>query len=170
MDQEQDKLLGHADDNDGIDEYDNQLPTWWVAMFAVCIIWSIAYSFNWHFLLETSQAQLYEEELQAAAEAWPAEPIEPIQADQVQKTPEALASGKDVYDANCLACHGPTMEGGIGPSFVDEEWIHGGSLEDIIKVITNGVPEKGMITWGPVLGPQKIAAVAAYIHENGNTP
>ena len=81
---------------------------------------------------------------------------------------EDLAAGKKVYDTNCVACHGGKMEGGIGPSFVDDEWIHGDSLDDIVKVVTEGVPEKGMITWGPILGPEKVQQVSAYVHTVAN--
>lgn len=30
-------------------------------------------------------------------------------------SPEAAAGGKDLYDANCAACHGTDLEGGVGP-------------------------------------------------------
>ena len=164
MAKEQDVLLGHADDNDGIDEYDNQLPTWWVAMFVVCVLWGIGYAVNWHFIAQTSQEQLYEAEMMAAAEKWPQKEIK---AEDVVADEATMASGKEIYDTNCVACHGANFEGGIGPNLVDDEWIHGGELADIIKTVTEGVPDKGMITWGPVLGPEKIAAVSAYIHEQG---
>jgi cytochrome c oxidase cbb3-type subunit 3 len=160
----QDKLLGHGDDNDGIDEYDNQLPTWWVALFVVCVLWAVGYGINWHFIAQTSQAQLYEAEMMAAAEKWPTKEVNvaDITADE-----DTMAAGKKIFDTNCVACHGGKMEGGIGPNLVDDEWIHGGELADIIKTVTDGVPDKGMITWGPVLGPEKIAQVSAYIHEQG---
>lgn len=161
---EPDKLLGHADDNDGIQEYDNQLPTWWVALFAVCVLWAAAYPVYWHFIQDNTQERLYEEELLAAEAQWP---TKEIKAEDIVADEATLASGKAIYDTNCMACHGATMEGGIGPNLVDDEWIHGGELTDIVRTITEGVPEKGMVTWGPVLGPEKISQVAAYIHEQG---
>ena len=69
--------------------------------------------------------------------------------------------------ATCVACHGDRMQGLVGPSLSDDVWIHGGSLADITRTITTGVPEKGMVSWGPILGPEKIEAVAQFVHERG---
>ena len=80
-------------------------------------------------------------------------------------TPEAVAAGEAIYTQNCLMCHGAALEGGIGAALNDEEWIHGGDAESVIRVITEGVPDKGMLTWGPILGPEKINQVAAYVLE-----
>jgi cytochrome c oxidase cbb3-type subunit 3 len=55
------------------------------------------------------------------------------------------------------------MHGGIGPNLLDTVWIHGGSPEEIRHTIDAGVPAKGMLTWGPILGPEKVAAVASYV-------
>ena len=71
--------------------------------------------------------------------------------------------GRAIYKANCVACHGAELHGGIGPNLVDSTWIHGDKPEEIVATITNGVPAKGMPTWGPILGNEKIGEVAAYI-------
>ena len=40
-----------------------------------------------------------------------------------------------------------------------------------VKIIVNGVPEKGMITWRGVLRPSQIEAVASYIQKfHGTSP
>ena len=36
----QSKLLGHADEADGIEEYDNPLPDWYIGLFWLTIIWA----------------------------------------------------------------------------------------------------------------------------------
>ena len=71
MSQERDRVLGHADDNDGIDEYDNQLPPWWTFMFFFTVVWGIGYAVDYHFISKRSQAASYEAEMLAAAEQWP---------------------------------------------------------------------------------------------------
>lgn len=165
------QLLGHGADNDGIEEYDNPLPTWWLGLFYFTIGWGIFYGVNYHFVAKTSQASQYDAEV-AAAEA--AMPVKPASALAAEPTAELASAGKAIFDTNCVACHGPDAKGvdaagnpTVGPNLTDADWIHGGTYADIQKTITNGVPEKGMITWGPILGAEKIAQVGAYVHNAG---
>jgi len=102
----------------------------------------------------------------AAADArWPAQAAASSAALAVTfaVTPEAIAAGEAVFNTQCFACHGLNLEGGIGPSFLDEEWIHGETAADILRTITEGVPEKGMVPWGMILSPEQINQVAAYV-------
>jgi cytochrome c oxidase cbb3-type subunit 3 len=156
---ERDKVLGHADEADGIEEYDNPLPTWWLGLFVGTVMFGIGYAVDYHFVSHRSQAAEYAAELAAAPK--------PPEATAVAATPDAIAAGKEIFAANCVACHGADMHGGVGPDLTDATWIHGGKLEEIAHTITVGVPEKGMLTWGPILGPQKIAQVAAFVHSSG---
>ena len=87
--------------------------------------------------------------------------------DEEPAVPAALdpsITGESIFLQNCVACHGADMTGGVGPNLIDDEWIHGGDLPTITRIITEGVPEKGMISWGPILGEQKIELVAQYVH------
>ena len=159
-----DEIMGHADDNDGIEEYDNPLPDWWVGLFLVTVVWGIGYAVNFHFVSEDSQLQRYEQEMAAADEMWPESDVAaPLVFDEA-----TLAEGKDIFTQTCMACH---MEGGtggpIGPSLVDAEWLHGSDPEQIRTTITNGVTEKGMPAWGQILGPEKVRKVAAYVVDLG---
>ncbi|MCB9758501.1 MAG: c-type cytochrome [Alphaproteobacteria bacterium] len=165
MSKEKDLILGHGDECDGIEEYDNALPAWWLGLFYFTIAWAVVYAVNYHFVANDSQAALYDAEMAAAAEQWPQQEITQVSAADI--TEDAVDAGKAVYDANCVACHGPNLEGGIGPNLKDSEWVHGGTLTDITRTITEGVPEKGMLTWGPILGPQKIAQVASFVYSAG---
>ena len=155
-----DQVLGHADEADGIEEYDNPLPNWWLGLFYLTIIWAAGYGAHYHFFGKRSQEQALAAELAEAERRWPAEARA---AATVVMSEAAIEAGEAVYKANCTGCHGEEMTGGIGPSLVDTVWIHGGTPEAILATITNGVPEKGMLTWGPILGPEKVAQVAAYV-------
>ena len=161
---ERDRLLGHADEADGIEEYDNPLPDWWVGMFWLTTIWAIGYGVHYHFIAHRSQPAALAAEVAEAKVRWPdAGPKQLVIND------ETVGRGRAIFQTNCTGCHGKNLEGGIGPNLTDETWIHGGSPEQVVKTITEGVPAKGMLTWGPILGPEKINDVAAFVlHEGGH--
>jgi cytochrome c oxidase cbb3-type subunit 3 len=157
--QELDRILGHGAESDGIEEYDNPMPNWWVGMFYLTIIWAVAYVAYYHFIGRESYVKSLAAQVAEAEARWP----KSSQLATVEETPAAIAAGEAVYKANCVACHGAELQGGIGPNLVDSTWIHGSKPEEIVATITNGVAAKGMPTWGPILGNEKIGQVAAYI-------
>lgn len=163
MSSEKDKVLGHSEEADGIEEYDNPLPAWWLGLFYFTIGWGVVYAVDYHFVSHRSQTGEYQAEVAAFTEAHP----QPAAAKVGPVTPEMIEAGKTIFAQNCVACHGEDAHGKVGPNLTDAEWIHGGSLADITNTITVGVPEKGMLTWGPILGPEKISQVAAYVHSLG---
>lgn len=152
---------GHAAEADGIEEYDNPLPAWWLGLLYATIVFGIVYAADYHLISHHSAAGDYDAEMAAWKLAHP------------PKQPSAIAAGSDtsagraIFAANCVGCHGVDAHGGVGPNLTDTTWIHGGTLPEITTTITNGVPPKGMLTWGPILGPDKIAEVAAYVHGLG---
>jgi len=87
---------------------------------------------------------------------------EPIAA-MVLTDGESIDKGKSIYATNCVACHGANGEGLIGPNFCDTNWIHGGAIEDLVRIINVGVPAKGMIPWDKTLTPEQILQVSSYI-------
>ena len=162
-----DELLGHADDNDGIAEFDNPMPDWWLAMFYITIVWAVIYGLDYHFYSQHSQAAFYDAEITALAERWP----ELTQAAVFDDSPEAIAAGKEVYDTTCFTCHGADLTGGVGANLVDDEWKHGSSYDEVTATISDGVPTAGMPAWGGILGPQKVGQVAAFIlSQQGASP
>lgn len=157
-----DRLMGHGADNDGIEEYDNPLPDWWLGLFFFTVLWAVGYGVDYHLVSGRSQAASYVAEVEAADRQWPA-----VTAVAAEATPEVIQDGRAIFQQNCIACHGEHLEGGIGPNLIDETWIHGGTLAEIQTTIANGVPEKGMLNWGPILGPEKVSKVAAYVYATG---
>lgn len=160
MSKDTNRLLGHADEADGIEEYDNPLPDWWLGLFWFTIIWSVAYGAHYHFIADRSQEKELAAEMAAAEERWPAELQSGV---EFAMTDAAVEAGQPVYTQNCAPCHAENMEGLIGPSFLDDEWIHGGTATEVIAVIENGVLDKGMVAWKGILSPEQINNVTAYI-------
>ncbi len=164
--EERDRAMGHAAEADGIEEYDNALPSWWVGLFAVCIVWAGAYTVQYHVTGHRSQRGEYAAEL-ASAEASRPKPTPAPASGATTDDPALVEAGKALFATNCVGCHGATATGGVGPNLTDTAWIHGGTVDAIATTIRDGVPAKGMVTWGPILGEEKVTALAAYVHSLG---
>jgi cytochrome c oxidase cbb3-type subunit 3 len=167
IENEKDILLDH--EYDGIKELDNNLPPWWVYMFYATILFGVVY-IAWYHVLPYGQSQHEEyiaqmEEGERQKEAYLAIAGNRIDESNVTYIDDAksLAAGKEIYVANCVACHAKDLGGGVGPNLVDEYWIHGGSINDVFKVIKYGVPTKGMIPWQANLTPVEMQQVSSYI-------
>ncbi len=162
MAKETNEILGHGAEADGIEEYDNPLPDWWLALFAMTIIWAPIYGISYHAIAGNSQVGRYNQEMADAAVRWPEN------NDEIAfvMTDEMVAEGEGVFTQTCVACHGADMTGGVGANLIDAEWINGSAPEAVIRTISEGVPAKGMPAWGGILGTEKVQAVAAYIVSN----
>lgn len=78
---------------------------------------------------------------------------------------------RDLYAKRCQVCHGVNGEApDPDRNLADGEWLHGDSLAAAIKVITNGVPGKAMLSFKEMLTPQQIADLARYVRTFPPTP
>ncbi|MFC0655114.1 cbb3-type cytochrome c oxidase N-terminal domain-containing protein [Mongoliitalea lutea] len=173
--EEKELMLDHS--YDGIVELDNHMPPWLANVFYITIAFGIGY-FVYYSVLGLGKTQLeeYAEEQRIAAikiEAYQATLLNLIDEFNVEfdQSASALAAGKSIYDMNCAACHASDGGGGVGPNFTDEYWIHGGSINDIFRIVKYGVPAKGMIPWDDQLSPEEMQQVSSYIKTLvGTTP
>jgi cytochrome c oxidase cbb3-type subunit III len=175
---EKDRLLQSHQDNDGIREYDNPLPDWFLFLFYGCIVYAFLYmgyytGEGWALSkaggvgqnLSSSGAEylaaVHKEESARGA----SRPKEVAGADLegFLSDPASVDGGAAVYKANCLACHGDQGQGVVGPNLTDPYWLHGGGAEMVMASISHGYPEKGMPAWKPVLGESKVRLATAYI-------
>lgn len=175
LEREETILLDH--NYDGIRELDNHLPPWWKWLFYFTIGWAVVYLIVYHVtgtlpLQETE----YNMELAEAAEAAQARMVanvETIDESSVafNDDPAILNNGQIIYKRNCAVCHQEDGGGLVGPNLTDEYWLHGGSMQDIFKVVKYGVPQKGMIAWQSQLSPSDMRDVSSYIMTlQGTTP
>lgn len=151
---------------DGIQEYDNPLPRWWVYLFYATIVFSVLYLLNVPGVgIGKGRIANYEADMAAwkAAHPEPEGGASPEQLAALATDQAALATGKQVYATNCASCHRADGGGMIGPNLTDDFWIHGGSLPEIHTTIVEGVLAKGMPNWGKLLKPDQVNAVTVYV-------
>jgi cytochrome c oxidase cbb3-type subunit 3 len=159
---------------DGIRELDNNLPLWWKYGFYITILFSAIYLVRYHIL---ASAPLQDEEYKMEMEVAQKEVDEFIKKySNVDENnivaltdPVKINEGKELYVANCAACHGRSGEGSVGPNLTDPYWLHGGSLKDIYRSIRYGWVEKGMKAWKDDLSQMQILQITSFIKTIQNT-
>lgn len=174
--QAKDELIEHGQDYDGIKEYDNPLPRWFLLMFYITILFSF-----WYMAYYTAKTEAIAKATgagrnlawsgtrlaaqQKAADAGKGVFTEPRgeALEKYLRDPANIARGEALFKANCVACHGEHGQGVVGPNLTDRFWIHGGSREQIVSSITTGWTEKGMPAWGVTLGAEKVHWLASYV-------
>jgi len=167
QDSREPRLLDH--EYDGIQEYDNPMPRWWLWIFYATILYSVLYWFNVPGIGPgKGRIAAYEADVAAAgalrAEVAAARPGPSEEAlHELSEEDDVVAAGKATFAQMCASCHGPDGGGVIGPNLTDDAWIHGGTGLAIHKTVTEGVLAKGMPAWGTMLAPDKVDAVVAYV-------
>lgn len=165
-------MEGHS--YDGIQEYDNMMPGWWAAIFAITVVWAAIYYIvylgkdSYGEDLQASLTELQEMRSKAAATGFGAD-VSEAKLKGFTDDKSMATKGQTTYTQYCAACHGAAGGGGIGPNLTDAFWIHGGARMDIYNTITKGVTEKGMPAWDAQVAPADRAAIIAYIYSVAGT-
>lgn len=155
---------------DGIEEYDNPLPAWWLYLFVITLVFAIGYLIaypglgSFQGLLGWSQQNQWQREVDIAKAKY--EPVfaryRGMSLEEVARDPQALRMGQRIFSNNCAQCHGSDGAGARGfPNLRDADWIWGGSAQAIHTTIVNG-RQAAMPPWGAVLGEAGINNVAHY--------
>jgi len=189
---EKDRLSGRdttGHEWDGVKELNTPLPTWWVYTFYATIVFAAVYCFlypSWPWLnghLEgslgySSRVELTQElAAQAKSRAVFVDRIRATPLAQIAKEPElfnfAMAGGRSAFQTNCMQCHGAGGAGSPGfPNLVDDDWIWGGSLDQIYTTIRHGIrnaDDKSRQSMMPRFGADgmltgaQVAAVTDYV-------
>ncbi|MCF8495567.1 MAG: cytochrome-c oxidase, cbb3-type subunit III [Alphaproteobacteria bacterium] len=174
---------------DGIKELNNPMPRWWLWVFYITIIWSIGYwivypawpvisgatkgSIGWtqYKKLADDQAEIiarqtiYMDKFSRAS-------FQEIMHDN-ELYAFAMAGGQAAFKENCATCHGSGGAGNKGyPNLNDDDWLWGGTLEDIHFTIKHGIRSidddtrlSEMLAFGKdnLLKPEDINAVTDYV-------
>ena len=137
---------GHSWD-EGLQELNHPMPRWWMWLFYITIVFSLAYLFLYPGLgsfagrLGWKSTGQYQAELDKADKDFG-----PIFANYQQQDlkavaadPQARAIGERLFLTYCAQCHGSDARGNKGfPNLTDHDWLHGGDPETIKTTILNG--------------------------------
>jgi cytochrome c oxidase cbb3-type subunit 3 len=177
---------------DGIREYDQMLPNWWLFIFygtlAFFVAWWVVY---YNLGIPDSDGERIDNRI-ASIEKAKARELEDMLSTLNDETLvgqwaadiSAVEAGREIYMTNCIACHGQDLTASMdvggqkiplpGLALTDGEWKYGAKPMDIFKLINDGTPADSpghngarMMAWGQTLPPVQIAQLTAFlIHEN----
>jgi len=169
---------------DGIKEYDQRLPNWWlftlyIMMGFTLVYWVAAYQFD--MFVEDgpwASAKVAAMRVPKGSAALLTTSGADTQLWQWSRDPEVVARGKAAYQLTCVACHGADLTAKMngvplpGLPLHDGEWKYGATPSEIMKIIAKGSPDitKGMVAWENVLGPTKCAEVTAFVLSHHEPP
>jgi cytochrome c oxidase cbb3-type subunit 3 len=158
---------------DGIQEYDQRLPNWWLYTLYATIAFSAVFWFAYMIAqVPATNEALVESRMSEIAAVKLASSID-VTNDalfwDMSRNPVFVDAGRQTFTSLCVACHLASLKGksenpaAVGPDLADRAWIHGGTPKEMYATVAKGVLAKGMPAWEPVLGQKKTAEVVAYI-------
>ena len=158
----EDPDTGH--DYDGIREFDNRLPNWWLVTLFTTIVFGYGYWFYYHVFDHPSEFAAWQsEEAAIAKKLADSAPMTDSLLATLSHDGETVGKGAALFKQQCVACHGEAGEGKIGPNLTDAFWLHGARPTELYNSVSTGVASKGMPAWGAVLGAEKVRSVTAYL-------
>jgi len=173
---------------DGIEEYNNPLPRWWLWTLYLCIIWGIGYTIAypaWPMINGATKGVLgYSTRAEVAADIAAVEAqneaintkLAGTELTEISADPElngyAQSAGAAVFKTWCAQCHGSGAAGAKGyPNLLDNDWLWGGDIEAIHTTISHGVRNETdddahyseMPAFGEMLESEEIDQVVNYV-------
>jgi cytochrome c oxidase cbb3-type subunit III len=164
------ETTGHV--YDGLEEFNNPMPRWWMWLFYITIVFAVIYLVlypgfgSFAGKLGWRSAGQYQEEVKLAEaevgpmfEKYKATDLKALAADS-----KANAMGERLFLTYCAQCHGSDARGNKGfPNLADRDWLYGGEPETIKLSILNGRHGQ-MPPMGAAVGSEKdIESVAHYV-------
>jgi cytochrome c oxidase cbb3-type subunit 3 len=173
---------------DGIEEFDNPMPRWWLWLFYLTIIWGVAYTIAypaWPLVSSATSGLLgYSTRGEVVEEIAAVEArneginmqLASVELTEIASNPElnsyATSAGAAVYRTWCTQCHGSGAAGAVGyPNLLDDDWLWGGDIESIHTTITHGIRNEEdddaryseMPAFGDILEPEEVTSVVNYV-------
>lgn len=175
---------------DGIEEYNNPLPRWWLWTLYACIVWAIGYSIAypaWPMINSATAGVLgYSTRGEVAEDIALVEQsneaintkLASVELTEIAADPEletyAKSAGGAVFRTWCAQCHGSGAAGVQAsgyPNLLDDDWLWGGTVEEIHTTISHGIRNETdddaryseMPKFGDMLEEEEIAQVVNFV-------
>jgi len=185
---EEGEIILRQHEYDGIQEYDQKLPNWWLFTFYGAIVWFVL---HWALTYYTDVLKSPQQRVISGMVA-----VQEIKQKELEKTlatldnstlvhkwatqTEVVAAGEVTFMTNCSACHAVDLSATMqvagnkiplpGLPLNDHQWKFSDKPMDIFKLINEGSPATStgnngakMQAWGQQLSPKQIAEVVAFI-------
>jgi cytochrome c oxidase cbb3-type subunit 3 len=182
---------------DGIKEFNNPLPRWWLWTLYATIVWAIAYTVMYPawplvngatpgVLGFSTRGNVVEdiqrfEDMNADVRARITEvELATINPDE---NPDlynyAIQGGRATFATFCSQCHGSGAAGVQAsgyPNLLDDDWLWGGTIDDIHYTISHGIRNEDdvdaryseMTAFDEILTDEEIASVVQYVRNISN--
>ncbi len=179
---EKGEIILREHEYDGIQEFDQKLPNWWLFTFYGAIVffigmWFLNYTIK---ILPTDEERIQNAVMKVFdnRSAMLAKTVSSLTDHDLVKVwatnPSIVKSGETIYLQVCIACHGPNLDAPnkLALSLVDRNWKYGGKPMEIFKLINHGTPleSKGMepsgarmLAYGQQFTPDQVASLTAFI-------
>jgi len=182
---------------DGIQEYNNPLPRWWLWVFYLTIIWGVGYTIAYPawpgltgatsgLLGWSTRANVAEDIAEHQARLGPInDKLASVELTAIADDPElngyAVSAGAAVFRTWCAQCHGSGAAGVQAsgyPNLLDDDWLWGGDIENIYLTVAHGIRNEDdydaryseMPAFGEILEPEEIDQVVNYVMSLSGTP
>lgn len=167
-----DQVFDH--EYDGIREYDNPLPRWWVTLWVLSIVFAFPYILYYHVGVGPSIYDNLEAE-NAAFAAMLLDTYGELAVDEgtiltFMHDETAMAGISGLFKGKCAQCHLADGSGNVGPNLTDDHWVNVTQVTDISQIMIDGLATKGMPAWGDRLTETQIVLLSAYVAGLRNDP
>ncbi len=189
------KTTGHS--WDGIEEFDNPMPRWWLWTLYATIIWAVGYTIaypawpminsatagllGWSSRAAVAEQIAAVEEGNASINAQLVEVALTSIPDNAELDTYAVSAGGAVFRTWCAQCHGSGAAGAKGyPNLLDDDWLWGGDIEAIYNTVAHGIRNEDdedaryseMPAFGrdEILEPEQVDQVVNYVMSLSGTP
>lgn len=165
---DEESTTGHVWD-ETLEEYNNPLPSWWLWLFVITIVFALIYLYwypglgSYKGALKWTQTSQFEEAREEMIERQKQafEKFADLEIAELAKNPAAMQTAERLFSNNCASCHGSAAQGAKGfPNLTDNDWLYGNTPEQIEHSIVKGragvMPKLG-------LNEVQVAQVSNYV-------